>query len=326
MKVIIRLYSSKADAKEKRNELEKLGALTLATELEYSRIKSELARLYGIFTKRPVMERYIFDMQKKEPVVIDHEYIQPTAKFSPVLYQWGVWTTALVRKEISDLRRRLLGAPEDRKVKILSGDTDNINYTGDAMDIISEYNENVKSQINKRAQALAISPELLKGLGSLTIKKYKKYKLTGLKQYCYIRESQSGDIFEYKVGGMNADCQYFNREFKTAEQRFNHFSLGLTIPAEYDPRICMIPVNEQHIEQWTDREGNFCQGEVLSYVKQTKCKFTLYPATELSPMGNGIKPGEKITIGELNYFARKISSPVYNPRYYIDNKKRGKVK
>ena len=323
MKVIIRLYASKADAKQKKNELEKLGVLTLATELEYNRIKSELARLYGIFTKRPVMERYIFDTEKKEPKVIDHEYIQPTAKFSPVLYQWGVWTTALVRKEISDLRRRLLAASKDRKVKVLSGDTDNINYTGDAIDIISNYNDIVKSQIEKRAEALGISPELLKDLGSLTIKKYKKYKLTGLKQYCYIRESESGDIFEYKVGGMNADCQYFNKEFKTPLQRFNHFSLGLTIPAEYDPRVCMIPVNSDLHEVWTDREGNRCEGDVLSYVKRTQCKFTLYPASEPSAMGNSIKPGEKITVAELNYFARKISSPVYNPKYYIENKNKG---
>lgn len=326
IQVIIRLYSNKAEAKALKEELEALGLLTSTAEIEYDRIKSELARLYGIFTKRPVMERYIFDMQKKEPVVIDHEYIQPTAKFKPVVYQWGVWTTALVRKEISDLRRRLLGAPGDRKVKILSGDTDNINYTGDAMDIISEYNEKVKSQIEQRSKALGISPELLKNLGSLTVKKYTKYKLTGLKQYCFIQETEQGPQFRYKVGGMNADCKYFEKHFKTAEQRFNHFSLGLTIPAEEEPRVCMIPVNSNLHEVWTDREGNLCEGDVQSYVKRTLCKFTLFPATEPTALGNSIKPGEKVTVEELNYFARKIASPVYNPRYYIDNKKRGKVK
>ena len=88
----------------------------------------------------------------------------------------------------------------------------------------------------------------------------------------------------------------------------------------------MIPVNSNLHEVWTDREGNLCEGDVQSYVKRTLCKFTLFPATEPTALGNSIKPGEKVTVEELNYFARKIASPVYNPRYYIDNKKRGKVK
>lgn len=322
IRVIIKLYASKADAKQKKNELEKLGALTPQLEIEYNRIKSELARLYGIFTKRPVMERYVFDTKKKEPIVVDHNYISPTAKFQPVLYQWGVWTTALVRAEISALRKQLISAPKERKIKVLSGDTDNINYTGDATDIISAYNENVKRQIEKRAAALDISPDLLKDLGSLTVKKYKKYKLTALKQYCFIQETQSGDKFGYKVGGMNADCKYFEKEFKTPLQRFNHFGINLTIPADYKPRIVKIPINANLHEVWTDRDGNRCEGDVLSYVKTSYNKFTLCPADEPSAMGNGIKPGEAVTLNEVKYFASKVKNPVYNPAYYINIKKR----
>lgn len=321
--VIIRLYSSKADAKQKKNELEELGALTPQLEIEYNRIKSELARLYGIFTKRPVMERYVFDTKKKEPIVVDHNYISPTAKFQPVLYQWGVWTTALVRAEISALRRQLIEAPKERKIKVLSGDTDNINFIGAATDIIAQYNDNVKAQIEKRAAALGIDPDLLKDLGSLTVKKYKKYKLTALKQYCFIQETKNGDKFGYKVGGMNADCKYFEKEFKTPLQRFNHFGINLTIPAEYKPRIVKIPINANLHEVWTDRDGNRCEADILSYVKISYNKFTLCPADEPSALGNGIKPGEAVTLNEVKYFSSKIRNPVYNPAYYINIKKRG---
>ena len=322
--VIIRLYSSKADAKQKKNKLEELGALTPQLEIEYNRIKSELARLYGIFTKRPVMERYVFDTKKKEPIVVDHNYISPTAKFQPVLYQWGVWTTALVRAEISALRRQLIEAPKERKIKVLSGDTDNINFIGEATDIIAQYNDNVKAQIEKRAAALGIDPDLLKDLGSLTVKKYKKYKLTALKQYCFIQETKNGDKFGYKVGGMNADCKYFDKEFKTPLQRFNHFGINLTIPAEYKPRIVKIPINANLHEVWTDRDGNQCEADILSYVKISYNKFTLCPADEPSALGNGIKPGEAVTLNEVKYFSSKIRNPVYNPAYYINIKKRGK--
>ncbi len=316
--VILRLYSNKAEAKQKQKELEELGLDTPATNREYERIKSELARLYGIFTKRPVMERYIFDTVKKEPKVVDHHYISPTAKFQPVLYQWGVWTTALVRKEISDLRRQLLNAPKDRKIKVLSGDTDNINYIGEATDIISRYNDNVKLQIEKRAAALGVPAELLKDLGALTVKKYKKYKLTALTQYCFIQDTENGEKFKFKVGGMNSDCEFFEKEFKTPLQRFDYFHINAVIPSEYKPRIVKIPVNANLHETWTDRDGNFCEGDVLSYVKETFCKFTLCPA---DMPDNDIKPGEAITLNEIKQFASKIRNQVFDPAYYYNRKK-----
>lgn len=316
--VILRLYSNKAEAKRKQIELEKLGLNTPATDREYERIKSELARLYGIFTKRPVMERYVFDTTKKEPKVVDHHYISPTAKFQPVLYQWGVWTTALVRKEISDLRQQLLNAPKDRKIKVLSGDTDNINFIGEATDIIAQYNENVKRQIETRAAALGVPAELLQDLGALTIKKYKKYKLTALKQYCFIQDTENGEKFKFKVGGMNADCEFFDKEFKTPLQRFNYFGINAVIPSEYKPRIVKIPVNSNLHESWTDRDGNHCEGDVLSYVKETWCKFTLCPA---DMPDNDIKPGEAITLNEVKQFASKIRNQVFDPAYYYNRKK-----
>ena len=321
--VIIQLYSSKADAKRKKQELEELGELSLDAKLEYNRIKTELARLYGIFTKKPIVAKYEFDTTKKEPVIVDNYYISENAKYSPVLYQWGVWTTALVRKEIAGLRRRLMAASNEpgRDIRVLSGDTDNINYTGEANDIIQQYNANVKAQIERRSRSLGIDPDVLKDLGALTIAKYKKYKLTGLKQYCYIRESKSGDVFEYKVGGMSQSCKYFDINFKTPEQRFNHFGLGLCIPAEYEPRVLKMPTSEPHVEEWTDRDGNRCRSEVLCYVKRVQSRFTLYPALEADPaLVNPIKPGEKITVNELDQLARKIRNPIYNPLNYIDRR------
>ena len=319
--VIIQLYSNKAIAKQKKTALEAAGALTLDAALEYDNIKSELARLYGIFTKKPIVEKYRFDTEKKEPIVVDKYYISENSKYSPVLYQWGVWTTALVRKEIAELRRQMIEAPKALHIRVLSGDTDNINCCGSVESIINQYNENVKRQIERRAAALDIDPDKLRDLGGLTVKLYKKYKLTGLKQYCYIRETSSGDVFEYKVGGMSAACNYFDMNFKTPIQKFNHFGLGLTIPAEYDPRVVSMPVNEEIREEWTDRDGNRCTSSASSYVKTIKSKFTLYPAMDPSPLGNAVKPGgAPATVEELAFFARKVSNPCYNPLNYINKK------
>ena len=320
-KVIVKLYSSKMKAKYKLKALEKLGIVPQEIIDEYERIKSEPARLYGIFTKSPVMKRYSFDAASKELKVIDKSYISPEQKWTPVLYQWGVWTTALVRKEIAYLRRKLMSA--DRQIRIISGDTDCINYQGAANDIIAEYNEEVKEQIRQRSEDMGIEPELLKDLGALSVTTYKKYKVTGLKQYCYIRETDAGDVFGYKVGGMSTVCEYFNKEFKTPEQRFNHFGLGLTIPAEYQPRRIRSCIVKDYVESWTDRDGNNVEERIQSHIETIYKRFTIFPIMAASPLGNKIRPSEAATaptLDEIKDLARRVSCPVFDPANYARNK------
>lgn len=327
LNVIIQMYSGKAAAKQNKERLDAAGLLTPDIEFEYENKKSELARLYGIFTKKPIMERYVFDTVKKEPRLDDPHYISENQKYSPVLYQWGVFTTAHVRKEIADLRRALMAAPADRQIKVLSGDTDCINCTGDPTDIIAEYNEKIKSQIKWRCEQIGIDPELLKDLGSLTCKKYKKYKITGLKQYCFIKETEKGDQFGYKVGGMSTTCKYFEKELKTPEARFKHFGLGLTIPAKYEPRKIKTCIVKDYREEWTDREGNACAAEIKSHMETIKKHFTIYPIYDPSPLGNSVRQSEQpMNLEELKGYARRISNPIYNPLELINNKEKGAKK
>lgn len=324
MNVIIQMYSGKAAAKKQRDILDAAGLLTPDAEAEYENKKSELARLYGIFTKRPIMEQYIYDPVTKDAKLINPHYISENQKYSPVLYQWGVFTTALVRKEIADLRRALLNAPKDRQIQVLSGDTDCVNFTGSAEDIISQYNENIKRQIKRRCELMGVDPEELEDLGCLTLKKYKKYKITGLKQYCFIKETDKGDEFGYKVGGMSTKCKYFLENCKTPLSRFRHFGLGLTIPAKYAPRIIKTCVVKDYLEEWQDREGNYCKVAIKSHMETINKRFTIYPIYDPSPVGNSARPLEqKITLDELKGYARRISNPIYNPLELINKKSKG---
>lgn len=325
--VIVQLYSGKAAAKRLKETLDAAGQLTPDALAEYDNKKSELARLYGIFTKRPIMERYVFDTVTKEPIIVDEHYISENQKYSPVLYQWGVWTTALVRKEIADLRRALMAAPEDRHIKVLSGDTDCVNFTGSATNIISRYNDKIKRQIDWRCEQLGVEPEALEDLGSLTLKKYKKYKITGLKQYCYIQETEKGDQFGYKVGGMSTTCDYFEKNFKKPLSRFRHFGLGLTIPASYAPRQIRSCVVKEYREEWTDREGHECSALIKSHMETIKKRFTIYPIYDPSPLGNSPRVSEQpMSLEELKGYARRIANPVYNPLELIKNKDKGAKK
>lgn len=319
--VIIALYSGKAAAKSKKKMLDAAGLLTPDAEAEYDNKKSELARLYGIFTKKPIRERYTFDTKLKEAVMIDPHYISDNEKRKPVLYQWGVFTTALVRKEIADLRRTLIAASsQDRPITVLSGDTDCVNYVGDATDIITQYNENIKRQIIKRCNAIGIKPEVLQDLGVLELKKYKRYKITGLKQYCYIHDTEIGEQFGYKVGGMNPSCDYFQKNCKSPQAAFDHFGLGLTIPAKYAPRNIRKCIVKEYIEEWTDREGRSCSAAIKSHMETLHKRFTIYPIYDPSPIGNAVRPDVPMTIKELTSYARHIQNPVYNPVELITNK------
>ena len=315
--VIVRLYGNKMKAKHILKELEAAGPVSEADKEDYNRIKSEPARLYGIFTKSPIVQRYVYDQVLQDSVLAEEDYISPLQKYSPVLYQWGVWTTALVRKEIADLRRRFMDAPADRQIRVLSGDTDCINYAGDATDIISDYNRKVKQQIQRRAEALGIDPANLEDLGALSVKEYKLYKITGLKQYAYIRETETGDVFEYKVGGMSTTCEYFDNNFRTPLQRFRHFGLGLTIPAKDAPRVMKVCVVKDYIEEWTDREGNKCYERIKSHMQTINKKFTIYDISSAGPLSNPIRPeGTAVSLQDLKEWSRKVCCPVFDPKMY----------
>lgn len=270
--VIVKLYHDKAKAKLKLQELERLGLADDQAEHDYDNIKSELARLYGIFTKSPYVLRYDFDTECKELREAEKDYVSKKRKYKPIVYQWGVWTTALVRAEIIDLRSRIKAADS---VRVLSGDTDCVNFAGDATVIITDYNNFVKAKIARRCQQLGIDPEELQDLGKLTVKNYKRYKITGIKQYCFIKATENGDKFGYKVGGMNTKCKYFDKECSSPLKRFSHFGAGLTIPAEDEPRIITTIISSPEEIIFTDREYNVIKNIVPSHQIQRALSFTL---------------------------------------------------
>ena len=288
--VIVKLYAAKARAKKELIELKKLGQVPYQAQYQYDLIKSELARLYGIFTQSPIVRRYSYNPDKHTSQVINDTYISKRQKFKPVVYQWGVWTTALVRKEIADLRRALLDAPEDRQVKVISGDTDCVNFVGNANDIIASYNDDVKMQLADMADAMGIESDALADLGCVSATIYKKYKITGLKQYCYIRETESGDVFGYKVGGMNPECTYFDDNFKTPQQKFDHFGVNLIIPASYKPRRYMMCYDDELLQAWTDRDGNEIQSVVKSYREWEYTRFVIHNIMSADRLSNAPRP------------------------------------
>ena len=340
MDVVVKLYSAKREAKNKKIALKKLGKYSILDKREYDNIKSEFARLYGIFTQSPYVTIYCYDPDTKDIQDYDDILARKNKKIdngtivkingskfyktaggylpvdkihSPVVYQWGVWTTAIVRREIAMLRRVFI---KSEGIRVLSGDTDCINFIGDATHIISSYNDYVKDLISERCQMLGVDPAIMADLGSLTVTPYKKYKLTGLKQYCYISETENGDKFEYVVGGMNKQCKYFDHYFKTAQQKFDHFGLGLEIPAKWGARKINACIDDPITVSFTDRDGNRISQRVLSHMETINKKFRIYPVLKIDRLNN-VTP---INTDTLKILTKKIATSMntyFNPQEFI---------
>lgn len=275
IQTVAELYANKRIRKQKLRELKKAGIVDRIEEELYDDDKTAIARLYGIFTQSPYRPKFGFDQEKKCLKIIESNHLVTSGEFRPVVYQWGVWTVARVRQKLCRLRDELRAGG----VKTLSGDTDCVNFTGSAETIISNYNAKVNAKIKRRCNAIGIDPELLADLGTLEVEKYKLYRMTAIKQYAYVRESDNGDIFEFKCGGMNTACKYFDNYSDDPIKKIEHFRCGLVIPVDrcgdQPPRRITRSSSEAKTVFFVDREGNEIRREVESYQYIEELPFTL---------------------------------------------------
>ena len=300
IKTVAELYSNKAAAKEKLKKLEAAGYVDPLQDELYKDEKSAIARLYGIFTQSPVVVKYIFDPSIKNMKIVNSEYIVQDNEWRPVVYQWGVWTTARVRQKLCLLRDTFAAG----NIKVVSGDTDCINLRNNrgVYPIITDFNEKIKSKIERRCKAVGIDPEALADLGTLEAKRYKYYRLTSAKQYAVVRETSSGDVFETVCGGMSKECKYFEDYSPDPVKRIEHFRLGLVIPSDYSPRKVTRQCSGYKKIDFIDREGHRIQGEVNSYQVTESMKFSLCdPFSSLVPRDQpaAFVPGGAATVTDV---------------------------
>lgn len=277
IKTVAELYSNKMISKAKYNKLKAAG---LADEIQkqlYKDDKSNVARLYGIFTQSPVVPKYKFNPEKHCLELETSEHLRLEQRFSPVIYQWGVWTTARVRQKLCMLR----DAFRANGLKTISGDTDCINFTGQSTDIITRFNANIKQQVRQRCEAIGLDPAALKDLGELELDTYKYYRLTSAKQYAKVYDSDKGEIFETVCGGMDKECKYFEdyslKQFGRIDplKMIEHFRIGLVIPESASPRKITRQCSGLKRINFIDRDGNNIIGEVRSFQAEQSMRFSL---------------------------------------------------
>ncbi len=196
---IANTHAKKLEVQYKNNEIKKIRPLTLAEQLEYTHAKTGVSRIYGILVQDP--ERDVYKWDAKVGEVKKEGQQRNKAQFQPILYQWGVWVVAWARYEIIRLLLKLSDAKNKfDEMKILYSDTDSLyfKFSEEDIKIIEEYNYSINLKVESVVKKHKLDPGALKGIGTLKLSHYEKFKTTGIKQYCYI---QSGS-FDYRCSGL----------------------------------------------------------------------------------------------------------------------------
>lgn len=246
VETIVNMYTKKVETKRKHQEIKKHRPLTLAEQHEYTRIKTQVSRIYGILVQDPIRPVYGWDSAGQDVIKVRDSTSR--VQFQPVLYQWGVWVVAWARFEIIKFLFSVAYKDGDMQVdKILYSDTDSLYFRGDN-ESLEAYNKFIDKKIKSFCTKYNKDYEILKDMGKLKSETYEKFKTTGLKQYAYI---QNG-MFDYRCSGLpRPDYEYtddgkikmnengnpinhgmtFFDNFESNEERLAAFNNELSIPA-----------------------------------------------------------------------------------------------
>lgn len=251
---VVMLYARKRAAKAEIKKKREDGTVTLADEIRYRRVKTMLARLYGVFVQDPIRLEFGWDDQAHTVRSLGRKESE-TNQFGPVLYQWGVWVAAHARSDLLRMCARI-GTDEGGHWDgtLLYCDTDCVrwlNIDKRKYDIIAAENARMQNacllspEYCRRFYAdygIRIAPDILQGMGTWDIDRYAAYKQLGIKKYAYI---DGHGKFTATVAGLpkpdrrtredgtteNKGMNFFD-QFGTEEEKLDAFTDTLIIPAE----------------------------------------------------------------------------------------------
>lgn len=261
MDTIMMLYADKSAAKTEIKSKRRDHTATLQDEIRYQVKKTMLARLYGVFVQDPIRMHWEFNdnTHHVEPKGLEQA---DTAKYSCVLYQWGVWVAAHARSRLLETIIEL-GAPEDEDGNptwdgsVIYADTDCIRFLTHGVDdprIEMLYAKNAEMQIEMRRKVatrkstfemlygIQISDDLLDRCGSWDVESYAIYKHIGIKQYCTV---DYDGTFKVTIAGLpkadyredddgstvNVGMTYFDR-FESIEDKIDALTPGMVVPED----------------------------------------------------------------------------------------------
>lgn len=175
---------------------------------------------YGMCVTRQVIDNIIWNDEDKE-ITTEHNKAYNNydeyKKNKFLLPQWGVWISAIARrnllKNVYDLEHK------NKNVNVLYCDTDSIKFIGeDKAQVIDKYNEKIAIKRDKaleRLKELNLDKSLYYDLGMFDneTKEYnngviKFFKMFGAKRYIYLAKKGKKNIYNCTVAGLPKESYY----------------------------------------------------------------------------------------------------------------------
>lgn len=278
---IVQMIAQKKATQAEMRDINTYRKPTEQEKAEYTRIKSMVSRIYGVFVQDPIRMDYTWDDKAGKIVpagihdITMDEDDDRKKKFRPVLYQWGVWVASWARAEILSILEKIgaIGAEPDKNGvrwnrKVLYSDTDSCKFYGlgaEAFAVIEQYNAKKQAQLERFCSKRKIALEWLQGLGQLKLETYTGFKATGLKQYAQIMDGE----FDYHISGLprmdwidepdgrkrNRGCTFFD-EWEDPAEKIEHFVADLTVPADKSHLTKTVCIDDDRCACITDEDGD----------------------------------------------------------------------
>ena len=275
-------------------------------EAEYMQYKELLNSCYGCAVTNPCKPVITFEsdcgwIQKDQDLNEQIEkYNKKKDRF--LFYPWGVFCTALCRRDIF-FYGILKAGPEH----YLYTDTDSVKFTGNIPDFEVEYNKMILKKLVRacRYHGIDISRVMpkskngqIKPLGVFELDGlYKRAKFLGAKRYMveYADDPKNGKKagkVEITVAGLNK--KKGSEYLKSFKDPFKEFKEDLVIPKEQSGRQVATYIDEPIKGLVTDYRGNTAEYEELSCLHLEESEYTMSLSEEYINYLLGIRESEEI--------------------------------
>lgn len=297
IQAIVQMIAQKKATKNELKTIETYRKVTEEENAEYTRIKSMVSRIYGVFVQDPLRMDYEYDAAAGK--IISHgiqgladDETEKKKKFRPVNYQWGVFVASWARHEILSVIEELAAIGTDGRPamqhngvawnrKILYSDTDSVKWFGlgaPAFEVIERYNKKKRRQLDRFCKRYGVSFEWLQGLGELELEHYTHFRALGLKQYGQIKQGKREIYFDYHIAGLprmdwieeedgsfrNRGCTFFDQWSDPVEQ-IEHLTEDLIVPADKSHLTRTMFIDDEREADVEDYLGK------ISHVKSRSC-------------------------------------------------------
>lgn len=263
-------------------------------EVEYMNSKGQVNSTFGMCVTdicRPEI-KYDGDWKMEENDIEESIDRNNKSRNRFLYYPWGVWVTAYARR---NLFRAISNLGDD----YVYADTDSVKFVNAEAhkEFFADYNEELFTRLNNVAEERGLDfnqfmPKTIKGepklIGAWDDEgEYDMFKTLGAKRYMYVKDNH----LNLTVSGLNKAIAvpYLLNKYKTFDEVFNHFDIGLYVPPEHTGKLTHTYIDDSYEQELVDYKGNKDYVTEQSFIHLEPADYSLDIADEFVKFLLGVR-------------------------------------